>query len=468
MKVAVITCSVGGIDEVKKPVEQNTRYDYFHYDENNLPFPLPNLSQRLQSKYLKCQTHRFLPDYDLYIWIDGRVEVIDDKFVETFTDKLQGHDVVVVEHLERKSVFEEMDYIIDHIKKGNHYLCSRYEDQQMEKELAFYEANKKDLKDVGLYAGGFWARWNRKDVNDCFDEWWQRTIEFSYFDQAMLAYVLGKYQLKLNVLDRYDVLGNLLHLGKHTLNPINLSYEDVYLLIKDHLRRKASLAVTRYGDGEAMMLDDSTESVEYKNHVFKRQLGKDVTEEEKAEITSSLLSAYKVADVIGIPTPRHKGLYWEKANHILMSQLDTVKDFCSIDLHMELLNNKALDKLLQDREHLFYISCHNLDEELKSKYNIKNVYSYIVAPELMFYPDYNGMKHYPDHFNKVYEWMDSVGCRGELCLVGAGVIGKTYNAWFKMRGGISIDLGSVFDLWAGNNTRRSGQGKDLIDNTYKL
>ena len=64
MRIALLTANIGGIDKVVEPTKQNIPFDYFCYTENNLPFPLPNLSNRMKGKYLKMLTHRFLPNYD--------------------------------------------------------------------------------------------------------------------------------------------------------------------------------------------------------------------------------------------------------------------------------------------------------------------------------------------------------------------------------------------------------------------
>lgn len=471
MKIALVTVNIGGIDKVKEPVKQNTAYDYFIYDEGNLPFPLPNLNDRLKSKYIKIQTHRFLPHYDVYIYIDGRVEVIKETFIEEFIQQLQDKDVVVLKHKDRSNVFEEMDFIIEHIDKRTPYLSSRYDNQQMEKELKFYKDNDELMTGTFLYASGIFARWNDDKINDCFDEWWRRTVEFSYFDQSMLVYSLAKHQLNICALDWNDVMGNTLALGKHVKTSITLSYEDVFNDIKDHLERKSAFAVLRYGDGEAMMLDtDLGESADYKAHVFKRQLGDTVNEDEKKEIITNLSLAYNKADIIGVATPRHhrKGGYWEKAIPILSKALKTNKEYCSIDIHFDFLNNKVFDKLLANRKRLFYVNSNNLDQRFKERYNIEEVYSYIIPGEMKFSPEYNGIRHYPDHFNKVKEWIDSVGCRGELCLVGGGVVGKMYCIWFKERGGIAVDVGSVFDNWSGKVTRGVDRGAGVTDDTHKL
>ena len=43
--------------------------------------------------------------------------------------------------------------------------------------------------------------------------------------------------------------------------------------------------------------------------------------------------------------------------------------------------------------------------------------------------------------------------RGRLVLVGAGYAGKIIIDEARNRGGIALDLGSIFDRWMGANTR---------------
>jgi hypothetical protein len=202
MKVAVISADIGGIDPVFGMCKQTIECDYFYYCDNNLPYPLPNLNNRLKSKYLKAQTHRFLPDYDAYIWVDARIRIAGGNFAQVFMEQLEGHELVVYKHRERKNVYEEMEYIIDQMSKGNQYLLSRYGNQQMVKELLFYAENGMP-KDYPLFTGGFFARLNNDHVNKCFDEWWRRILEFSYFDQTMLSFVTWQQKLNVNFI-QYD------------------------------------------------------------------------------------------------------------------------------------------------------------------------------------------------------------------------------------------------------------------------
>lgn len=57
------------------------------------------------------------------------------------------------------------------------------------------------------------------------------------------------------------------------------------------------------------------------------------------------------------------------------------------------------------------------------------------------------MRHYPDRFSEIQKTL-KIPYPGALFLVGSGVFGKIYCEWIKQRGGIAIDVGSMFDSWA--------------------
>lgn len=213
MKIAVVTCNTGKIDEIKGMPQQNIAVAYHCYHDGNLPYPLPNLSARMRARYIKTQMHRYIPGYDVYIWIDGRAEAISKDFSKEFTERLEGNDMVIFKHWERDSLYKEYHYIKDMIERGNPYIVARYADQQMEKEEKF--CRKQGLKsDAPLYATTIWSRWNSEKVNAAMDEWWMRCVEFSHFDQAIFTYCAEKFNLNLNVLDLND-WDKTIRLNKH-------------------------------------------------------------------------------------------------------------------------------------------------------------------------------------------------------------------------------------------------------------
>jgi hypothetical protein len=106
---------------------------------------------------------------------------------------------VLYKHRERKTVYDEINFIIDGLQNGSKYLIDRYSNQQLVREILFYK--EKNMDDMPLCMNGIFMRLNNSIVNSCFDEWWQRVLEFSNSDQTMMALVLKQFKLKVNYLE---------------------------------------------------------------------------------------------------------------------------------------------------------------------------------------------------------------------------------------------------------------------------
>src|SRR6478609_3164649 len=140
-RVAIVTANIGGIDEIFPPIKQFHEYELCYFTENTLPFPLPHLNNRMKGKYFKTQAHRFL-DHDVFIWIDGSIEVISKDFIKTCCDELSRYDVISSLHAQRKTPYKELEYVIDKMKAGDKYLLRRYARQPLYREYDFYKDNK--------------------------------------------------------------------------------------------------------------------------------------------------------------------------------------------------------------------------------------------------------------------------------------------------------------------------------------
>lgn len=249
-----------------------------------------------------------------------------------------------------------------------------------------------------------------------------------------------------------------------------MTNNELFYTIQYLLADKQPVSVVRCGDGEAIILNGFKDQSKLE-WVFKRQLGYMPEREQIESIRQNLIRAYKYADYIGMPENKREGLneYWYKCKDILEKSVDlSRKKITSVDFHNDWLTAGYFDRLLSGVKDLCYISCRNLDEAFKRKYRIKNIHSFHIAPEMKFTPDYKGPQHFPDQFNQIEKWMDSIPAAGTLCLVGAGVVGKVYNSWFKARGGVALDVGNVFDLFAGLSTRGKTRGVGIKNETYKL
>lgn len=198
-KVAIMTCNIGGIDQIHAPAQQTLPFEFFYYSENNLPFPLPALNNRLKGKYFKTQAHKFL-DHDIFIWIDGSVEILSENFVELISDELSGNEIIIQRHAHRNNVYQELNYISNKMNEGNGYLLKRYAGQPFKLEAEFY-SRKGMPKDFPLFQCSFFARENNKRMNSIFDQWWDMILRYSNFDQSQFSYVAWRNSLKIKSLE---------------------------------------------------------------------------------------------------------------------------------------------------------------------------------------------------------------------------------------------------------------------------
>lgn len=256
---------------------------------------------------------------------------------------------------------------------------------------------------------------------------------------------------------------------------MNLTMDGLFGHIGGCLHSKKPLSVIRYGDGEAMVLNAFNDTTSL-NFILKKLLGHVPPFSDVVSIRANLIQAYREADIIGVPVQnRHMAdpnSYWYKSKGILVDAVGahylSKKDITNIDVHSHFLDKGYYDQLLNGIDTLCYISCRQLDEAFKRRYGINNVHSFIIAPEMYYTSGYEGLPHFPDQYEQIKEWIKTIPVKGNLCLVGAGVVGKIYNNWFRDQGGISMDIGSIFDSWFGRLTRGKGRGADVIDETYKL
>jgi len=256
---------------------------------------------------------------------------------------------------------------------------------------------------------------------------------------------------------------------------VNLTMDKVFERLINCLNEKDPLSIVRYGDGEAMVLNGFNDHGSL-HFILRKLLGHIPAHNEITSIRQNLIQAYREADIIGIPViNRHMNdpnSYWHRSGSILNTAVGAEylakKEITNIDVHSHFLDKGYYDQLLTGIDTLCYISCRQLDEAFKRRYRIKNVYSFIIAPEMYYTSGYDGPPHFPDQYNEIKKWVTTIPVKGNLCLVGAGVVGKIYNNWFRDHGGISMDIGSIFDSFAGKRTRGQGRGMDVIDETYKL
>lgn len=251
---------------------------------------------------------------------------------------------------------------------------------------------------------------------------------------------------------------------------INYSLEDSLNYILINIENKIPFLMSRFGDGEYLLLNSLNDPEKFIRNCKKR-LNWIPTYEEINTLRNYLIKTFENSNLIGVATERHKKLNssWNKSEYQLKNDCRLKTNlFCSMDLHLDLLDNNYYEKILRNREKVFIVSGRDISIQIKNHFNIKEIEAYVITPETMFDSFNYETKHYPTQFYEIKDWIANLDCKESICLMGAGYIGKIYGLWFKERGGVSLDIGSVFDLWAGRCTRGKNRGIDIKNETYKL
>lgn len=192
MKIAVITANFGNFDTVKEIPPQSVPFDRYYYTEKNSPFPFHTIDNRLRAKVFKMLPHQFLEDYDVYVWVDGNVQIKNFGTIEEMVKPLKNAQVSISRHPERMSIYEEADFICKEIKKGNRYLKNRYSPESLQREINYI-----GLEMEGLYWCGLFARRNTQHVNSAFEDWYMKNVLWTNFDQINFVKVVEEWKLQV-------------------------------------------------------------------------------------------------------------------------------------------------------------------------------------------------------------------------------------------------------------------------------
>jgi hypothetical protein len=144
------------------------------------------------------------------------------------------------------------------------------------------------------------------------------------------------------------------------------------------------------------------------------------------------------------------------------------------DIHNSLLVDECFNSFLPGLPFLGLITCRHIGGAAKIAFGIGEVETYLIPEQSQFVTNladfYSQRPHFPDAFFDL-ERRIKVPFPGAVFLVGAGMLGKIYCDIIKQRGGIAIDVGSVFDAWDGIMSRAqfsSGNIFNEIDPKVRL
>lgn len=233
-----------------------------------------------------------------------------------------------------------------------------------------------------------------------------------------------------------------------------------------HARRPLSLL--RFGDGEAMFLGCPG----YFQHAQKDQIlwtwfgDRHLDPAALARLADDVVAGFRKADIVGIAGDGAAGVFKQTQatySDLVGERPETALTIPSI--HAYLYQQDGLARILEAARRVRLVGPHPVENLVSTRYHVEVTGRHDIPMESAW-----ATGAVPEHFPARYDELrhELAPEAGELYLVGAGICGKSYCAWIRRRGGIAIDIGSVFDCWAGKLTRTSISAEDALANLNAL
>lgn len=202
MKIKLISGAFGGHSEMKiNNHEELQKYnvDVVLYNDQNTPLRNLSLHPRLKGKIPKMLEWDLDEDYDFYIWVDSKI-TLQDGFIEQYIKAIGDHDLCLFNHPHRNTISEELSFMNDLMKRGDQYLISRYQGEDMDNQVAKYLSDS-DFVDDKLFACTTFIYSKNLVKNKEYNllkEWFYHNNIYSIQDQLSLPYLLTKFKTNYN------------------------------------------------------------------------------------------------------------------------------------------------------------------------------------------------------------------------------------------------------------------------------
>lgn len=251
-----------------------------------------------------------------------------------------------------------------------------------------------------------------------------------------------------------------------------LRFPDVADALHSAISEKRPFSLIRLGDGEARIMGYPVHSNWLSvSEMMKVWFGHPFFPDAAIQqIQADLRMACLTADILGLPNPdtvtdadradpfKAAALFAREFGYLADGAVLT-----SPGIHTNLEREGLYDRLLGGLDELVLITSRDVAGAIADRFGIAKVTPFLIPPEMQYsdLPQAEKLEqvllnpHFPTRYLEVGAFIsDHVRHRpGVPVLVGAGILGKVYCCWAKSAGAVAIDIGSVFDLWAGLRTR---------------
>lgn len=242
-----------------------------------------------------------------------------------------------------------------------------------------------------------------------------------------------------------------------------LNTEGAIAKIKDAIANAEPFSLIRIQDGEYRFIEYENVPLTDLEQIIWVHFGRQPFPDRYVKfISQGVIKAAQNASIVGlfrgplVLSPQHgeyQRLLYSAVSRQLINENANVVD---ADIHNTLLVEQAYEQFLTGLPFLGLVTCRHIAAAVGKKFGIGEVRTYMIPEQHQFASNlldfYNNKPHFPDAFAETCRNIH-VPFKGAVFLVGAGMLGKIYCDEIKKKGGIAIDVGSVFDAWDGVYSR---------------
>lgn len=160
---------------------------------------------RMRAKIAKILPHRYFPDYEYSLWVDGtHTPAVDPRYL--VVKYLKTNDIAMFRHPVRDCLYDEMDACLKY-NKGNAADIRRQRDRYREEGYPPHN---------GLATCSIILRRHRSDhLVQAMEDWWEQINRFSERDQISFNYVKHRHRLNYTAIPGHVYNNHYFHFQPH-------------------------------------------------------------------------------------------------------------------------------------------------------------------------------------------------------------------------------------------------------------
>lgn len=205
MDIAIITGNINNYEYYKEftNVKDYNKIDWYYFTDNNIKSDfwkvininnIPEIKNindnRLKIKYIKMNTHKILPKYKFFCWIDSSFTITNTNLIQEIFTLIKNNTLILYIHPSR---FKERN-IRGEIIRCLKIKCTNKENLKklLYKQLKIYLDDKYSDKKGQLFCSGIIIKQNNLQINKMMELWYQHNILYTTRDQVSLPYIFWK------------------------------------------------------------------------------------------------------------------------------------------------------------------------------------------------------------------------------------------------------------------------------------